>query len=230
MPNYCNYELHAYGKKKDIQTLYDWLRADYYYRDDGIIIEVTEENGTKRPVEHHIGYRVFEANTTFFEDEDIKKASPDEDGLCAYIEGYCAWSVYSCMLETGQDGLGVTYLDHHKDDKTSRAVSIVEASKILNLDIEIFSSESGCCFTEHYLIKHGELEVNEEGKYYVMFIDKDTTYEDFLKEISNIDNTPLEECKKICPKETFDYCQKEEQTFEYNEFIKDNYEYDWNIV
>ena len=73
MPNYCNYELHAYGKKKDIQTLYDWLRADYYYRDDGTIIEVTEEDGTKRPVEHHIGYRVFEANTTFFEDEDVKK-------------------------------------------------------------------------------------------------------------------------------------------------------------
>jgi len=79
------------------------------------------------------------------------------------IDGYCAWSVYSCMFKG--DGIGTYMGDATYGRKTDKAISIDEASKQLGLQIEIFSEEPGMCFSEHYYIDNGEIVCKEETQY-----------------------------------------------------------------
>lgn len=102
-------------------------------------------------------WRVFEFAETGREE------NPDGT-VSACFWGYCAWSVRSCMFEG--DG---TYADRHPEESTS----IPKLSDELDLDIEIYSRETGLQFSEHYLYRRGAEEANEDIEFAEWIYDED---------------------------------------------------------
>lgn len=136
MPNYCNYEMKVKGSKKAIQRVVKCLEADYNY-----------SLGIK-PEKHF--FRVFDV----YYDKPYK----NEDGTYTLIiGGYCAWSVYSAMLDTGD----TSYYGSLKHDYPTifNGTTLEEQSK--NCEIEVFSEEEGMGFSEHYLFKNGKCLIDE---------------------------------------------------------------------
>lgn len=80
----------------------------------------------------------------------------DETSL--WIDGYCAWSVQLCFI----------------DENSTWGINLVSISKELNLEITIKSLEIGCGFSEHYVIKNGEIVTDTcEDIDYCYFYDED---------------------------------------------------------
>lgn len=71
----------------------------------------------------------------------------DEDTIVVNLIGYCNWSVLSCMISRD------SFYYKNGDDY---AIIMKEASKLLDVDIEIISEELGLNFTEYFLIINGE--------------------------------------------------------------------------
>lgn len=86
-------------------------------------------------------WRVFSSDIV----EDFTICPNRKDGLgYMRIDGDCAWSVKSSMIDC------------------RREQSLPSAAEELDLTIEIFSSEPGCCFQEHYLILNtGDIAIEE---------------------------------------------------------------------
>jgi hypothetical protein len=124
------------GKKENIEEFIKVIQADYDY---GNMVFNNDR---------HM-FRVFEAECNGVEQ---RYGNVYE----AVINGYCAWSVSSCMLEGG-------YYNSFKKEYPSefRGTTLPIESKRLNLDIEVYSEESGMCFQEHYVIIDGEIVRNE---------------------------------------------------------------------
>lgn len=140
MPNYCNYQLKAKGDKKNLEKLHRIMNADYRYEKE----EVYCSEDT------HM-FRIFEAALIELNNDYI------------IIDGYCAWSVFSCMF----DSQCTYYRNMHTEYKDKcKATTIDKLSKELKLDIEIFSEESGVGFMEHFLIKQGEIIIDDCVDYY----------------------------------------------------------------
>lgn len=145
MPNYCNYSMRAVGTKENIEEFIKVMNAGYDY-------------GTMEfDYDRHM-FRVFEAVSDEIDEYD--------DGVFAVIiNGYCAWSVRSCMFDDGYYG---RIKERYSDD--FRGTTLLLESKKLGLNIEVFSEESGMCFQEHYMIIDGELVCDEcvdWGEYWV---------------------------------------------------------------
>lgn len=110
------------------------------------------------------------------EDDPINQSS------IAFVTGGCKWSVILSLL-----GVKDSYYDEDKKDygDRSKVTCLENESKRLNLDIEIYSSEYGVGFEEHFLIRNGVLEINECIKawklYKYYFEDEDAS--DEFKEI-----------------------------------------------
>lgn len=71
-----------------------------------------------------------------FSVEIVEKVNSAEGVLC-HIAGDCAWSVFSAMRRNGN--------------------GLEPISKILGLKIEVYSSECGCEFMEHFAVDKGEI-------------------------------------------------------------------------
>ncbi|MBR0420293.1 MAG: hypothetical protein IJI66_14120 [Erysipelotrichaceae bacterium] len=177
MPNYCDYSMRVKGEKANVEKFYSYLGNDYCYKNDNsptsypkktdeefmkeYSIRYDSKDGTKHlytNAEKHL-YRVFEA----YLNEEYEN---DDGKYLMWITGYCAWSIYCCMFE----GPFSYYTDCKRDDefaelRNEHATSVPTLSKELGLEIEIFSSEPGCCFAEHYLVKDGDIVANEEYEY-----------------------------------------------------------------
>lgn len=115
----------------------------------------------------------------------------------ALISGDVAWSIYSAMLCLlgGCESTGKEY------------TFISNVSKSLQLKIEIFSSEPGIGFQEHYLIRNGEMMIEGCEDYTEYYFDelyyKGETYEEkfaaFLEEYKlNITPDDLNENGNYC--------------------------------
>ena len=141
MPNYCDYQMKLRGAKENVQKFIAYLKADYSYN-----------NGKWECSEDRHFFRVFEAA------HDPGEDTVDVSGeTISTVGGYCAWSVFSCLFEGNH-----TYYDQWKNDgENFKGTHILEASKELDLDIEIYSEEAGVGFMEHYLIEKGELLVDD---------------------------------------------------------------------
>jgi len=205
MPNYCDFDIHVKGKKRDILTLFDWMNANYRYTEPDessggfktlpIPECYVQEGDKRRDVPHHIGYRIFEANIV----EEMLEGLDDSDECCIYGWGYCAWSVYSCMFE------GVhTYYSDKKDYPVSLSLTLPNACKELNLKAEIYSSEPGMCFAEHYLISNeGEILKDECIEYFDLYIDDFKSFDDYVA--AEYEN----EGESVVTKEQFDKAKEE---------------------
>lgn len=140
MPNYCNYGMKIKGQKENVEKLVSYLKADYYYKEDGTV---------ECSADKHF-FRIFEVEETHSENEG--------DLYSSMVYGYCAWSVYSCMMQ-GEH----TYYNRfkEKDKKEFYGTHMVEATNELDLEVEIFSEESGMGFMEHYIIDKGKVLVDD---------------------------------------------------------------------
>lgn len=85
------------------------------------------------------------------------------------ISGDCAWSIESCCRAYGYSN-GIDLLSVN--------------SKELELNVEIYSQESGMAFEEHYLYKKGECLVNECVPWCEYYVDPEEfpTLEDYNRE------------------------------------------------
>jgi hypothetical protein len=128
--------MRAVGTKENIEEFIKVMNAGYDY-------------GTMEfDYDRHM-FRVFEAVSDEIDEYD--------DGVFAVtINGYCAWSVRSCMFDDGYYG---RIKERYSDD--FRGTTLLLESKKLGLNIEVFSEESGMCFQEHYMIIDGELVCDE---------------------------------------------------------------------
>lgn len=169
MPNYCDYEIKIVGKKENVEKLFSYLKSDYSYT---AIYDKDKKHYVNKlsfcEADKHF-FRVFDADR--LEAEEI-----DKDTYILIVGGYCAWSVYSCMMK-GE----YTYYDDLKktviiDD--FRGTNMLEATKDLNLKVEIFSSEPGCEFMEHYIIDKGEIKVDEESEYKTIYNEDTCEYKE----------------------------------------------------
>ena len=158
MSNYCNYSMCVVGTKENVEEFTKVINADYDYRT------------MQFSYDRHM-FRVFEAECDEIEERD--------NGIYqTVINGYCAWSVSSCMLEGG----------YYKDCKERygsnfRGTTLLIESKRLNIDIEVFSEESGMCFQEHYVIRDGRLICNECVDWNEYWIDDYETKEEAEAEL-----------------------------------------------
>ena len=176
MPNYCYYEMRVKGKPENVNQFILSLQSDYGYTPVEIsnrmltyprgkmLIYPNDNNRRVFKVRQQISsphlFRVFEANVN---ESECFCLPPDENGdIIRSLYGYCAWSVYSCMFE-GK----CTYYDDFMRDFGIRYIgffgtTIPKLSRLLNLDIEIFSEETGVCFQEHYNVTNGNIIINDE--------------------------------------------------------------------
>lgn len=139
MPNLCNYEMMIQGSKDAIQNVIDCLKADYNYHEG-------------KPAHRHF-FRVFDC----FDEQEME----DWDGegtYTMYVFGDCAWAVHCCMCD--DEG---TYYDDVKKEHPDifMGISLREASELYDCDIEVYSEEWGCGFTEHYLYRKGVCVIDE---------------------------------------------------------------------
>ena len=146
MPNYCNYSMCVVGSKENIEEFIRVIKADYNYQ--------TMEFDFDRHM-----FRVFEA-----ECDDIEERF---DGrFQTVINGYCAWSVASCMLAHGYySDCEARYGDNF------RGTTLDMESGRLHLDIEVYSEEGGVCFQEHYVIIDGGIVCDECVDWYEYWVD-----------------------------------------------------------
>jgi len=135
-------------------------------------------------------WRVFDAYRNSYKGDDEE---------LYFIGGNCAWSVYSCMF----DGPGT----YQQRDETGKGTTIVQLSKDLNLDIEIFSEEPGIGFMEHYIIRQGDVTTNDVVDYYEYDIEEYDTYEQFLEDCPD--------AKENVTKDMFDAATKDGEQYIY---------------
>lgn len=145
MPNICIYSMCVKGKKESIEEFIKVIQANYDY-------------GTMEfSYDRHL-FRVFSAD-----ENEIEQVG--DDLYEVIINGDCAWSVSSCMFESN-------YYSNLKRDFPNefRGTTLQLESKRLELDIEVYSEESGCCFQEHYIIRNGDIEVYDCVDWYEYYI------------------------------------------------------------
>ena len=128
MPNICIGTVKVRGYKDNVDEFTRIIQSNYNY--------------DKPDLDFHKPHfwRVFEAYLSSYETY----------GLLAVAEYdiSCAWSVAACMLP-GK----FSYYDDTKDGINgikTYGTHLLEIGKKLNLDVEIFSSEPGVGFQEHY--------------------------------------------------------------------------------
>lgn len=160
MANDCNYEMKVTGHPEDIKEFIKVIQADYNY--------IKQEFSYER----HL-YRVFEAEYCELEEEDA-----ENNIWSCIIYGYCAWSVYCCMLEGPSTYYNenypyhTVYIDGKNIEILSKGTSLIKESAKLNLTIEVFSEEIGMGFQEHFVIEYGECIINECVDYKEYYWDK----------------------------------------------------------
>lgn len=132
MANDCYYEMKIKGSENSILRVLACLTTGYAY------------NEHKKPLHKHF-FRIFDADT------DGKMEDNGDGTFTAFIYGYCAWSVWSCMCSGNS-----TYYDSVKRSYPNifMGTTLLEQSK--DCEIEVFSEEEGMGFSEHYIFKNGE--------------------------------------------------------------------------
>lgn len=170
MSNICNYEIRVKGKKSNIRELVKWMNAEY---------DTTKGYCSEK---HHF-YKIAET-TSVDEFEAMTVLNKEEDTVIVNLIGYCNWSVLSCMISR--------YSFYYKNGD-GYAITMQEASKLLDVDIEIISEELGLNFTEYFLIIDGEIIkerceqffTDEDFKIYSESDDKSELYESRCNEVYN---------------------------------------------
>ncbi len=109
--------------------------------------------------ENHF-YRIFDA--------DITDECGTDNDYSIIISGDCAWSLETCCRSSGYSG-GIDLF--------------AENSKVLNIIMEAYSQEPGCCFQEHYIYNRGRCCSDECEDWSEYYWDRDEcSFEDYKKD------------------------------------------------
>lgn len=189
MPNLCDYTMKIVGEKDKIATLIKYLQNDYWYVEDGNSYRPSDEQIGKYSFCYEEGnwklytnaekhfYRVFDAFPDEKDGEIIYQESNDGRWE-TYVYGDVAWSVCSCMMDAP-----LSYYSESKNEPLREHGTTLEIeSRNLDLNVEVFSAEPGCCFAEHILYKKGELLVDECLDYQEYCLDEFETKEEAEEE------------------------------------------------
>lgn len=85
-----------------------------------------------------------------------------EDGNTAQIKGWCKWSVVSALIDNAISmRTEPNRWSFDEDVSELEFITLIEACKKWNVDMEVYSEEPGCCFQEHFIVIDGELVVDE---------------------------------------------------------------------
>ena len=168
MANYCDYRLAVAGRRANVDEF----------------VRVMQNNYDK---EHM--FRVFEAAPYDAYDYGMYRK--------IYVEGYCAWSVYCCMLP-GPYSYYNQWLEEKDNTKwynkennnLGKGTTLLELSQRLSLVIEVYSTEPGMCFCELYKIVHGKLVTDLEGWYQELWIGEPGDYKDYNEWAEDVGYNP----------------------------------------
>ena len=174
MSNVCDFDMKVKGHAGNIQLLLDYLNARYWYIENGDKDHLDIARRSGYPYEFHMptGKILFATEEKHFWRVIETEGYPDiilqkGDGTSGHekavweLFGTCAWSVGSCML----DEYASYYAEHKANPAYSHQYCLEQASKDLDLKIELFSTEPGCQFTEHYVIQEGAVQTREVFSY-----------------------------------------------------------------
>lgn len=150
MANLCSFSMVVVGKSEEnINTFMEWMNQ--------------------------------EANTWMGRgaEADIYDIEEDDGTFRAEINGCCKWSIQSSLIdnaismrtEPNRWSFGT------EENVNLRFVTLYEACKELDLNMEVYSEEPGCEFQEHYLFIDGELELDECVDYHEEFNEETEEYE-----------------------------------------------------
>ena len=101
------------------------------------------------------------------------------------LNGDCKWSVASALINNAVSMRRTPekwFFGNSIQTSMITFITLIEASKIYNVEIEVFSEEPGCAFAEHYLIKEGNVIENECVDYYEYYLGDFETKEETEKE------------------------------------------------
>lgn len=91
------------------------------------------------------------ASAEIFLDDDI-----------AEITGWCKWSIVSALIDNAISmRTEPNRWSFEEDVNELEFITLIEACQRWNVDMEVYSEESGCCFQEHFLVIDGELVIDE---------------------------------------------------------------------
>lgn len=170
MANDCIGFMNVRGRADCVDEFIAILQADYsYYKDskNGDYTWCANPNNFSH-IPHF--FRVFEAYP--MEGDGYHTAVYKS----VSIQFVVAWSVWSCMFP----GPHTYYNDFQRDHPNQHFGSnILIESKRLQLEIEIWSYETGFVFQEHYKICSGVLVKNEEYNFNILWLDNYSNYEEF---------------------------------------------------
>lgn len=101
----------------------------------------------------------------------------DDDGDTVIIGGDTKWSLTASLImdavsmrEQAKEGIDHHWVDHI--NKINEFVTLPEACKKFNVNMEVFSSETGMCFQEHYKYEDGVF-TKEVTDYYESYDEND---------------------------------------------------------
>lgn len=158
MPNICSFSMKIIGKSEAVREMVQVVKADYDYTKNQFSFN------------RHL-WRVFEADVT-------EENYVNDGNSYVIINGECAWSISSCMLDGPH-----SYQNQHKNDENNKGTDLQTESRNLGVIIEVYSSEPSVGFQEHYLIENGEMKTDECVVYEEYFWDQDEyTIEEYNKE------------------------------------------------
>lgn len=156
MANMCNFEMRVKGRRVDIETFFKAMSQ----------------------VGHYIMGRGADADINYDDNDPDTSAS---------IYGWCKWSVYSAMVDNAIDMRenpdNWCWGDDEERDPNPEYITLWEACKKWNLDMEVYSCEPGCEFQEHYMVVDGDIVCDECEEYHEYWIADYETLEEAEEEL-----------------------------------------------
>mgnify|MGYP003296935919 CR=1 FL=1 len=108
------------------------------------------------------------------------------DEGCANIDGWCKWSVQSALIDNAismRTNPGMWYFGDDFDASQVEFITLFEACKKWNLDMEVYSEECGCEFQEHYMFVDGKLIIDECVEWHEYYLGDFDTKEEAEEEL-----------------------------------------------
>lgn len=152
MANYCSFSMIVKGKIKNIEQF----------------INMMEQKGTV--------WMGRGASVDFSDMEDLDMEEIGNEKFRCQIDGSTKWSIKSSLIDNAismRTEPDVWSFGKEIDKTKLSFITLFEACQQLELDMEAYSEECGCCFQEHYLFVEGEL-IKEECVDYVETYNEDT--------------------------------------------------------
>ena len=101
----------------------------------------------------------------------------------AFITGWCKWSIQSALIDNAESMRSNPDRWYFGDDKPSEFITLWEACKKWNVDMEVYAEECGCCFQEHFVCIEGDIICDECVEYNEYWLEEYETKEEAEAEL-----------------------------------------------